>query len=338
MLQVGIAIQETWNFFNEIYSDFQKKYQVSTFKRRTWKAPVFNNRINNFLFQRDLLRFLKENDVVFFEWASELLAAATHIPKCSGIVVRLHRYEMYQWVDKINWDAVDKVIVVSQAKKREFISKFPSQSHKVVVVGPSVSLQKFTPSPRAFRGDIGILGNLTPRKRAYDLILTFYELKQKRDGLHLHIGGGMQEGDQDYYYSLHHIVNKLGLQDSVTFYGEVVNTAEWFKNIDIFVSNSYSEGLQVSPMEAMASGCYCLIHRWDGADELVPEEYLFFTGTELVSKVEQYCDMSEDEKLAHKRLMRGLAEENFDIQKTIDSINLVIEEVAICSERDFGKK
>jgi hypothetical protein len=48
--------------------------------------------------------------------------------------------------------------------------------------------------------------------------------------------------------------------------------------------------------------------------------------------------MSEDEKLAHKRLMRGLAEENFDIQKTIDSINLVIEEVAICSERDFGKK
>ena len=55
--------------------------------------------------------------MVFFEWASVLLANATHLQKQSGIVTRLHRYEMYHSVEWVNWEAVDKIILVSQAKK-----------------------------------------------------------------------------------------------------------------------------------------------------------------------------------------------------------------------------
>ena len=33
-MRLGIAIQETWGFFNEIFVDFQKKYEVEVFKRR----------------------------------------------------------------------------------------------------------------------------------------------------------------------------------------------------------------------------------------------------------------------------------------------------------------
>ena len=104
MLRVGIAIQETWSFFHEIYDDLTANYKTTLFKRRSWKLPVFHARINQYLLQHDIRALMKANDVVFFEWASELLAVATHQKKVCGIVTRLHRYEMYEWANRINWE------------------------------------------------------------------------------------------------------------------------------------------------------------------------------------------------------------------------------------------
>ncbi len=327
-MRLGIAIQETWGFFNEIFADFQERYDVNVFKRRTWKLPIFHARVNQFLYHRDFKRFMANNDVVFFEWASELLVVASHLPKVSGIVTRLHRYEMYQWVNRVNWDTVDKIILVSHAKKREFIERFPSQANKLVVSGPSTSLEKFAPQPKTFNGDIGILCHLTPRKRVYDLILTFYELLQQKGDLHLHIAGGMDPAFEDYYYALRSIIIDLGIQKRVTFHGNVKDTWNWYHKIDIFISNSYSEGLQVAPMEAMASGCYCLAHRWRGADELLPQENLYFTEVELRKKILEYCETSDVEKLEQKKRMRLLAEENFDINHTVRQVVQAIDDVA----------
>jgi hypothetical protein len=38
-------------------------------------------------------------------------------------------------------------------------------------------------------------------------------------------------------------------------------------------------------MEAVASGCYCLSHDWDGADELLPAENLYLTDSQLRQSV-----------------------------------------------------
>jgi hypothetical protein len=95
--------------------------------------------------------FRRANDVVFFEWASELLATATHLLKTCGIVTRPHCYEMYQWVDCINWESVDKIILVSRSKQQEVIAKFPDQASKTVAASPSTSLEKFKPEPKTFK-------------------------------------------------------------------------------------------------------------------------------------------------------------------------------------------
>lgn len=327
-MRLGVAIHETWGFFNEIFDEFQKRYDVDVFKRRSWQMPVFYARINQFLYRHDLQNFMARNDVVFFEWASELLIAASHLPKISGIVTRLHRYEMYQWANQINWDAVDKIILVSHAKKKEFIAKFPSQAEKIIVSGPSTSLEKFSPHFKNFNGDIGILCHLTPRKRVYDLILTFYELLQQKNDSHLHIAGGPDPAFEDYYYALQSVVTDLRIQEKVTFYGHVKDTWNWYHKIDIFISNSYSEGLQVAPMEAMASGCYCLAHHWRGAEELLPQKYLYYTDAELKEKILQYYETSDTEKLEQKKIMRVLAQGNFDIRKTIKQVVGAVDEVA----------
>ena len=333
-MQLGIVLDEVdpWDFFSDVFVDLQSHYNTTVFKKRSYALPVFHQRINRHLLHRDLQNFMRQNQVVFFEWASELLAVASYLPKTCTIVTRLHRYEMYQWVDRINWDNVDKVILVSKAKQKEFSKRFPNHADKTIVIPVSVSLDKFSYKARTFAGDIGIMCHLTPRKRVYDLILTFYECLQENPNLHLHIAGGQHVAYQDYYEALHHIVSVLKISDHVTFHGHVTDTHEWYHRVDIFISNSYSEGLQVAPMEAMASGCYCLSHCWDGVEELLPEENLYATNMELKQKILAYCELTESEKQQQRIRMRAVASDRFDLQQSIAGIRQVIEDFAIDEE------
>jgi glycosyltransferase involved in cell wall biosynthesis len=331
-MRVGIAIEETWSFFNEIYAELALHHQVNQFTRRTLEPWFFRERVNRYLFHRDLNSLLRNNQVVFFEWASELLAAASKMPKTCGIVTRLHRYDMYRWADQIEWEVVDKIILVSEAKHREYAAQFPQYASKVVVIPEGTSADKFKFHPKPFTGDIGILCHLTPRKRVYELILEFYELVktgdgQEADSFHLHIGGGKHILHGDYYNAMHTLVKRLGLEAKVTFYDNVPDPQNWYNGIDIFISNSYSEGLQLAPMEAMASGCYTLSHRWEGADELLPEGNLFFTGTELRQLILEYKDAPEAEKLRRREALRAIVCDKFDINQIKVQICQLVEEV-----------
>ena len=123
------------------------------------------------------------------------------------------------------------------------------------------------------------------------------------------------------------LVRRLDLEGNVTFYGNVSETEAWHKRIDIFISNSYSEGLQVSPMEAIGSGCYCLSHGWDGADELLPLGDIYFTDKELINKVLTYADSSSQERLSKREAQLAVVRENFDINQIKVQIRRLVEEV-----------
>ena len=327
-MRIGVVNENIWDFFHEIFDEFSAHHQTRLYQVKTTELPVFNTRVNRYLLDRSMKEFMRENDVVFFEWASELLVLASQLPKTCALVVRIHRIDLYDWIDQVNWDALDKVILVSEAKKREFSEHLPDQAHKVVVIPEAVSLHRFQFTDKAFNGSLGILCHLKPRKRVYDLILAFYELAQKRGDLRLYIGGDMRPRFRDYYGAIHRLVRELGLQDRVIYDGHVDDPESWYRKIDIFISNSYSEGLQVSPMEAMASGCFCLSHFWDGADELLPVENLFYTGTEFQEKVLQYCEASETEKRAQREKLYQLVCDQFDIDKTKVRIRELLEEIA----------
>lgn len=327
MLRVGVVNEETWGFFDQIYEVLRQHYETTVFQRRSTRSPVFYDRINRFLLQRDMQGFMRANDVVFFEWASELLAFASRLEKTCGIVTRLHRYELYQWVDRVNWHNVDRVILVSEAKRQKFSERFPEHAHKTVVIPEATSLDQFSYIPREFAGNLGTLCHLTPRKRVYDLILTFSELCNEGENYHLHIAGGAHPSHLDYYEALVHLVERLNLEERVTFYDNVAEPWNWYPQIDIFISNSYSEGLQVAPMEAMASGCFCLSHHWAGAEELLPAENLFSSNNELKQLIRRHAACSSAERASLRECMRDIACEKFDIRLITDDIRGVIEEV-----------
>ena len=331
-MHVGVVNYETWAFFQDIYDDLKQNYPTSVFEWQPKNYPFLTKTLNDRSFYRKMSRFLQANDVVFFEWASEHLIIASHLPKHARIVTRLHRYELYEekFIREINWDAVDKIILVSQAKKAEFVQLLPKQADKIEVISVAVDPDKFEFNSKPFRGDIGILCHLTPRKRVYELILAFSELAQANPDLHLHIGGGVHHQYLDYYAALQDLVKNLDLVKRVTFYGAVKDTAGWYKNVDIFISNSYSEGLQVAPMEAMASGCYCLSHHWNGSDELLPEPQLFYTDRQLEQKILDYCALSDDAKNLERKHMRSIVIEKFNINHNRDQVRAVIEAAAGC--------
>jgi glycosyltransferase involved in cell wall biosynthesis len=238
---------------------------------------------------------------------------------------------MYKWVETINWDRVDKIILVSHAKQNEFNQRFPEQAHKTVVINVAVPLDKFTFEPHPYTGQIGTLCHITPRKRVYDLILDFYGLLQDQAGsatkFHLHIGGDIHPSYLDYSQAMQDLIERLGMRDAVTFHGKVTEPWNWYHQLDIFVSHSYSEGLQVAPMEAMASGCYCLSHHWAGAEEMLPVENLYVTGEELREKILAFDRLASEEQLAQRAASRAMAQQNFDVDKNKRLVRELIEQV-----------
>lgn len=326
-MKLGVAIEETWDFFREIYADLNEHYAVELFQRSAIRSPVFQQRLMRRQFDRDMRTFLQRNDVVLFEWASGLLAAASHMPKSCGIVTRLHRYEMYKWADAVNWQNVDAVILVSEAKRDEFVRRFPQQADKAVVIPEAVSLERFTVQERAFSGELGIMSHMRPRKRIYDLVLTFQELLQEGSDVRLHVAGGEAAGFAEYYVAVHRLVERMGIADRVAFYGHVDEPEEWYRGIDIMVSNSYSEGLQVVPLEAIASGCFVLCHHWEGAEDLFLSEDLFLTNCELKEKIREFAAMSEPERQGRRLAQRTAVYERCDVDKTKNDIRRVIESV-----------
>jgi glycosyltransferase involved in cell wall biosynthesis len=331
MKKLGIFVGERglWKFFREIYEDFVDHYETRVFSPRAHHVPVLSGRLNGWAYRNGMRSILKQSDACFFEWASELLEAATHMPKYSPIITRLHSFELEEWADRIEWEHVDKVILISEAMRCRFEARYPTQARKTLVVYNAISTHKFKPIQRPFDFSIGMIGNILPIKRVYETILVVKELRDKGSAASLHIAGGpVQRNPNDrYYVAVHRLVEKLGLQDSVHFYGNVENVPAWLRNIDIFISNSFWEGMQTALLEAMASGCYCLAHFWDGAEEALPVENIFSTDTDLKRKLIAYAQLSDIERTTRKNRMVAIAQEKFDLEDKKIQLREIIESV-----------
>jgi glycosyltransferase involved in cell wall biosynthesis len=328
-MKLGLVVDIKWTFISDLLADWQAHYDVHRFSFRPLELPLSEGRVNDWRLSRSLQHFVSRNEVTFFEWAGPLLRTASQLPVKGKIIARLHSYELFEFAPLIQWQAVDRVILVSRAMQQKFNTLFPDYAAKSCVVYHGKSLDEFKPVSRPFNGRIGMLGNVTPIKRVYEMILTLHELNKRGHRLQLHLAGEPREGatDQRYYASLQRAVEKLGLQRQVVFHGQVNDPAAWLREIDIYVSNSYWEGQQNALIEAMATGCYCLSHFWDGAEEILLPEYLCRTDLELQEKIIAYCRMSQEVRETHKRCLRQLAAEKFNLESAKARMREVLEEV-----------
>jgi len=329
--RLGVLVGEggNWRFFEEIFADLARHYETRVYAARVYATPLLYGRLNRWAMRHRVRSLLRRSDVCFFEWASELLAVATHMPKYCPIVTRLHAFELHAWAPRINWERVDTIIVVSDAMARRFAERYPQCADRLRVVYNGVSLQRFVPAARPSGLELGMLCTVGPHKRVYEAVLTLDGLRRE-DGLpaRLHIGGSWS-GDwesEDYYEALCHLVRRLGLDEHVVFHGHVTDPPGWLRQIDVFISNGYREGQQVALLEAMAAGCCCFSHIWEGAEEVLPAEYLYASDAQLRAKIGEYVRQPEEERGKRCARMRAIAEARFDIETTKTTIRAVIDE------------
>ncbi|MEW5976938.1 MAG: glycosyltransferase family 4 protein [Acidobacteriota bacterium] len=329
MTRVGVLVGENnWLFVKPIYDDLVAHFHTTLFQPKRYRLGIGSSRVNRWAHHRGLRALMGSSDVCFFEWASELLAEASRLPKCCRIVVRLHSFELYTWASQINWKVVDKIILVSRAMQRAFSELYPEHAHKTVVINNGVSLKRFEYTGRrefAFR--LGMLCNLVAVKRVYEMILLLSRIREAGHNATLRIGGKPDSGELRYAAALYRLVKELRLQGRVEFDGYIADTSLWLQNVDIFVSHSYWEGQQVALLEAMASGCYCVAHCWAGAEEVLPEANLYVQEAELEEKVIQYSRMAVAQRKVQQKELRLLAVSRFDIEQTKAAIRQIIKEV-----------
>lgn len=292
------------NFFQEIYEEICRVHDVRLFEEPVVKIPIGRSRFHNILRKRRIKSLMAWADVSFFEWADHYLVEATQYEKRSKIITRLHRYELSTFAEAIDWSKVDSLILISSGMKSKVLKEYPQLEKKIVLIPNVVDIDKFKKVDRAKNKNVvlGTLGNIIPRKRIYDLILAFSKLND--DKYLLRIGGKCT--DNEYCLIVNNLVQNLNLEGKVIFDGYVENLPEWYSGIDIFINNAYDEGYAVTIQEAIASGCYPLVHHWVGAAEYVPEENLFRTSKQLVEKIREYDSKKDsfNHKSANEKLER----------------------------------
>jgi glycosyltransferase involved in cell wall biosynthesis len=330
-MKLGVANKETWIFLEDIFAYLSHQYPTEVFQLPArWPLPLLRDKTSHYMLRRSLKNFIQRQDVVLFEWASELVVEASdlHTAKAAALVVRLHRYEMFEWVERIKWEAISYVILDTEAMRQKLLERTSVAPERAIVLPNAVPLARTSAEYRPFQGNIGILANLHPRKRIYELILAFYAAQKKWPDLTLHIGGPERPQFRAYYEALHDLVRRLGLNDKVIFYGRIEDRWAWYQQMDIFVSYSYSEGMQVAPIEAAASGCYCLTHWWEGADEIFPRPQISITEAEFVQQVLDYASTTDEQRQHMRRPFIDYVENFCDLDRINSEIEAVLQKAA----------
>ncbi len=325
-MHIGLVVDGTDHFLRPIESALRESHAVERFSPRFVRLPLIGKRVNDQLLRWQLIRFMKRNDVTFFEWVGDLAVLASHLPKCGRIVMRLHSVELAVSASKVAWENVDRLIMLNQTLARHFHKIVQGATPEITLISNGVNLKRFVYEPRSFNYHLGMVANLRPIKRIYEVILGLYALRQSGYPFELYVAGKPILGeDMRYAWSLESLVAKLGLSSHVFFEGYVSDISDWLHKIDVFISNSYWEGQQVALLEAMASGCYCLSHCWDGVEEILPSEQIFTTDSDLRAKLLAYAALSEEEQRQAQARMRAIAEEKFDERRMVREMIAVIE-------------
>ncbi len=326
-LKIGLVLDGTDHFIKPIEAELRRRHDVERFAPRFVRLPFIGKRVNDWLLDRQLVWFLNHYEVVFFEWAGTLTTLASHLPGKAKRIVRAHRTEVFSTLRAMNWSSFDAAIFVSNAMRARFAKECPEYEDCAVVIYNGANLGRFAPLLKPFSWRIGMLGHLMPRKRVYDTICALADLPLNIPWKLL-VGGPPLDEHMDYWDALQSLSKRVGLEERVLFQGYIADPATWFQEVDVFVSASYSEGLQVSLLEAMASGCYCLSHCWDGVEEVLPPENIYVTDSDLRAKLLAYAALPEEEKRRAQARMREIAVERFDERRMVREIITLIEEVA----------
>ena len=203
----------------------------------------------------------------------------------------MHRFELDRHYDEIEWSNIDSVLFISEAMERKFQEKGEFKG-KTFVTYDNLNFEDFPLVKREKTMQIGMLGNIEPRKGVLEFVQYFGKMKLPE--IKLSIAGNAK--DEEYYGKIKRHIVENDLESKVTIEGYVKDLNNWYHSNDCIISNSVHEGTQTSIVEGVATGCWAISKDWDGAEEIVDKKGLFTNINELEKCINMFYGWDNEKR------------------------------------------
>jgi glycosyltransferase involved in cell wall biosynthesis len=209
-----------------------------------------------------------------------------------------------------------KIIAVgiSPEIKKSLEKVYEINSEDIPLIYNGIDVEKFSFN-RCYLENIviGHVGRFEPVKNHRTIIEVYQLLKNKYPKISLRLVG---DGSLFLKYK-EELKNDL----SVVFVGESMNVSEELKKIDLFLMPSLYEGLPLSVLEAMASGCVIVASCVGGLKDLIEDEkngYLINDSRDVEGFFEVIENLVNDRKKLRDISLNNIRKvHNFDIKNTV---------------------
>ena len=148
----------------------------------------------------------------------------------------------------------------------QLIKRRTSKGIHFRVINCPRELSTFEPKEAATPVRLSFMGRLTASKGGDILLKALAQVRDQGIDFHLSIAGSGEQRKE-----LEALRDRLGLEDKVSFAGQVSNPIEFLASADIFCFPTLGEGFPISPIEAFAAGCAVIGTDDPGTAELLEQ-------------------------------------------------------------------
>ena len=186
----------------------------------------------------------------------------------SVVILTVHGEVVRRMRGPMGWSITDGIVVVSKDVGRSFLFEYPMLGRKTCVIYNGIAARVHADRGRIKTGACqGIcVARLDALKGINDLVRGVAECKTMRVGFDLSlVGDGPCRGE------LEGLVRSLDLSDEISFLGWREDVPALLMHADMYVLASYTEGMPLSILEAMAAGLPVVATAVGGVPELVQD-------------------------------------------------------------------
>jgi len=270
----------------------------------------------------EITEAIKWADIVWLEWANDLAIFATNkVPEIANkkVICRLRGNEAFNAnvLNKINWGNIDRLIFVANSMKKIFYQLYPNldlQSCKEEIVYNGVDLDKFKFSIHKLGYNLTVLAHINYRKNPETWIQIIDKLKDLDNKYKLHVGGDFQDPLYKEYFE--YIKKEMKMEDNFILHGWINEVEKFLEDKNYIISTSIHESFGYNIAEAMARGIKPIIHNFDGAKTLWPNELIYNTIDEAVERITEQTYDSES--------YRRFIEDNYSLEEQIYEIEEIL--------------
>jgi hypothetical protein len=107
----------------------------------------------------------------------------------------------------------------------------------------------------------------------------------------------------------------MGLGHNITFYGRIADIEAWYRGKGVLLSTTLYESFGMNIGEAMACGCWPVVHDYPGAAKIWPAETLFATVDQAVERIRR----------AEANRYRSFVVERYSVARQMEAVRRLLD-------------